>query len=129
MAYIPLGWRRLAAAADLTGYNAGQLTNAFTPQVINVTEPIFEIYKISIGTATPGQTFQPAPCSVLLNGQLYTATFPAGITEWDPTQPMQLRTGDEVDFCWGLASSVTPVPVVTCWLRYDPALRGLWGAA
>jgi hypothetical protein len=124
VSYVPVGYRTLAASADTTGLNAGNLTNAFTPQQLNVTVGIFEVYHIVIQSGTPGATFTPAPCTVYLDGHPYTFTFPAGGTEWDPAQPMEVRNGQEVDFCWGLASTATPVPVVTLYMRYDPALIG-----
>lgn len=127
MPYVPLGWRKLAAAADTTGLNAGNLSAAFTPAVLNVTRSFYEIYHIVIATVTPGQTFTPAPIHVFLDAQPYTFTFPAGGTEWDPAEPMLVRQGQEIDFLFGLASSVTPVPVVTLYLRYDPALPGNQG--
>lgn len=124
MSYIPLGFRTLPASADTTGLNPGNLTNSFSPQVLATTQQIIEVFHVVIATATPGQTFAPSPCTVYLNQHPYTFTYPAGGTEWDPQQPLEVRFGSQVDFCWGLASSATPVPVVTVWLRYDPLLPG-----
>jgi hypothetical protein len=33
-----------------------------------------------------------------------------------------MRQGDELFFFWQLASNVTPVPVVTCFFRYDTTI-------
>ncbi len=127
MTYVTLGGRKVAAAADTTGLNSGNLTAAFTPQLIGVNITYYEIYHIVLATAVAGKTFTPAPCHIFIEGLPYTFTFPNGGTEWDPAQPMLMRNGQEIDFCFGLASSVTPVPVVTIYMRYDPALPGLWG--
>ena len=124
MSYVPLGFRVLPASADQTGLNAGNLTNSFSPQVLAVTQQIIEVFHVVIAPAVAGTTFAPAPCTIYLDQHPYTFTYPAGGTEWDPVQPMEVRFGSQVDFCWGLAASATPVPVVTVWLRYDPLLPG-----
>lgn len=108
------------SAADTTGANKGNLTAAFTTNVLGTTPPVFEWFRAMVGTATPGQTFTPASCGIYLNiRKPVSATYPAGITEWDPSQPIPMRSGDELFFFWALASSVTPAPLVTCFFRFD----------
>ena len=124
MSYIPLGRRMLTASADQTGLNAGNFTNQFASTVLNVTVGIFEVYHAVVAAPTPSQSLIPAPCIIYLNQQPYSFTFPVGGSEWDPSEPMLCRNGDEIDFCWNLASTNTPAPVVTLYLRYDPALPG-----
>ena len=124
MSYFPLGWRKLTAAADQTGLNPGNFTNAFTPQALNATVGIFEVYHAVVAAPTPSQQLIPAPCIIYVNQQPYSFTFPVGGSEWDPSEPMLCRNGDEIDFCWQLSTTSTPAPVVTLYLRYDPALPG-----
>lgn len=121
----------VASAKDQTGANQNQLTAAFTTNILGTMPPVFEWYRAMVATATPGGTFTPASCGIYLNiRKPVSATYPAGITEWDPSQPILMRSGDELFFFWALASSVTPVPVVTCFFRFDtdnPANRGYRG--
>lgn len=125
MSYIPLGWRKLIAAADTTGLNAStNYTNAFNPQTLNINVAVCEVYHAVVSAGTPTSQLIPAPCIVYLNSMPYSFTFPISGSEWDPAEPMLIRPGDEVDFCWQLATSQTPAPVVTLYLRYDPALPG-----
>ena len=111
----------VASAADLTGANAGQLTAAFTTNVLGTMPPIYEWCRAMVATATPGGLFTPAPAGIYLNiRKPVSFTYPVGGSEWDPSQPVLMRSGDELFFFWQLASSVTPVPVVTCFFRFDP---------
>lgn len=132
-AYVPCAGSpvSVASAADTTGVNKGQLTAGFTTGVLGTMPPVYEWYRATIATATPGQLFTPAPCSIYLNlRKPVSFTYPAGGTEWDPSQPILMRSGDELFFFWQLASSVTPVPLVTCFFRYDldnPANRSFAG--
>lgn len=121
--YVLLPRVSKAATADTSGLNTGNLTNKFDPNDWGHQVSVFEVYHINIAAKTAGTTFTPAPCTVYLDRQAYSFTFPVGGTEWDPSQPMLCRQASELLFCWGLASSVTPVPVVTIWRRYDRALR------
>ena len=115
------------SAADQTGANKGNLTAAFTTNVLGTMPPVFEWYHAVIDTAT-GALFTPANCPVMLNiRKPATVTYPAGSTEWDPSQPILMRSGDELFFFWQLASNVTPVPRVTCYFRYDADLRANQG--
>ena len=113
----------LAASADKTGANTGNLTNAFTVSVLGIMPPVWEWYRATIAPKTPGSTFTPAPCTIAVDiARPVSFTYPVGGTEWDPSQPIQLRQGNELYFFWGLASTSTPVPVVTLFLRYDADL-------
>jgi hypothetical protein len=65
---------------------------------------------------------------ILYNGSRnFGFVFPFGGSEWWGRLPM--RSGDSLYFLWNLAASVTPVPVLNCYMQYDadlPANRGLW---
>ena len=119
MPYIDLGPRKVIASADQTGLNPGNLTCAFPNNILNVTEPFFEMYHIVVNSVPAG-----ANATIFRNSQQWGFTYPVSGSEWDPTQPMLLRPGDEVDFCWSVS---TGAPVVTIWLRFDPATKVLYG--
>lgn len=131
--YIPCAGSPISvlSAADKTGMNPGNLTAAFTQNVLGTMPPLFEWFRANIDTVTPGQTFTPAPCSIRIDMlRPVSSTYPVGVTEWDPAQPIPMRQGNELFFFWQLASNVTPAPLVTCWFRYDadiPANRN-WAA-
>ena len=114
----------LAATADTTGLNTGNLTNAFTVNVLGTMPPVWEWYRCVIAAPTAAQQFAGGTCNIYVDQHRpLTTTTPAfGGTEWDPSQPIQLRQGNELFFFWQLASSVTPVPYVTLFLRYDADL-------
>jgi len=59
VAYRTLGWRSAKGAADTTGFNRGNWTVQFTPQVINVSTqiPEFEVYKIILKGAAQTAAF------------------------------------------------------------------------
>lgn len=120
--YLPLGPRNTAAAADQTGLNPGNLTNAFTDQALGVTVPFFECYHIGVIGVPAG-----AVADIRVNTQHwgYTAPGVAGSaaagagTEVEYAAGMLLQPGDEVDFLWSAGAAATPIPQVTLWLRYD----------
>lgn len=122
--YLPCGGSpySVLAAADQTGQNTGNLTNAFGVGVLGNMPSVYEWHRATIATQTPGMTFQPAPCSIYAGGKLVSATYPVGLTEWDPVNPVLMHNGYELDFFWQIAAGVTPVPYVTVWLRYDVTL-------
>lgn len=120
--YLPLGSRTVTAAADTTGFNAGNLTSQFTQGAFNVDVPYFECYHIAITGVPAG-----AVADIRINGQRWGFTAPglagsaaAGAgTEVEYAAGMLLRPGDEVDFFWSAAAAATPEPAITLWLRYD----------
>lgn len=114
----------LAASADTTGVNPGNLTSAFTQNVLGTTPPIYEWHRGLVTGATPAQSIAVGPCFIYLNKlKPVSFTFPAAAgSEFDPSQPVQMRDGDELFFFWQIPSTSTPVPVVTIMLRYDADL-------
>jgi len=105
------------AGPDQTGRNPGNLTNALTSSFINIYVAVYECYHINLTNVPVG-----AAAIVMRNGRQYSYTVPFGGSEWDPSQPMGLFAGDEIDFLWNVASSTTPLPVVTAFFRYDADL-------
>lgn len=117
MSYIGLGPRFLIAASDTTGLNRGNYTNAFTPSVISSNVPYFEIYHMVVENVPVGNSAQ-----IVINGKSFGFTQPFTGSEWDPSQPISLNPGDEIDFLWNVANTVSQKPQVTIWLRYDPGI-------
>jgi hypothetical protein len=124
--YLPLGPRYLTAAADTTGLNAGNLTNAFTEAVLSIKLAYVEAYHISITGVPAGAVAQ-----IVWNTKTWGFTAPglagsaasgAGSEVDYPSGGLILAPGDEVDFLWSVSSSMTPKPTVTLWLRYDSTL-------
>lgn len=119
MPYLPLGSVTTPTAPDNTGLNPGNLTTAFTAAVLNARVAWFEVYHAVV-------TGVPAGGSAIVNvgAKQFSFTQPFGGSEWDPAQPLLLQTGQEVYFLWSLAATVTVLPAVTLWTRYDPTLTG-----
>jgi len=114
MPYIGLGSRRVVAAADQTRLNTGNLTSAFTPAVIDINVPYYELYKIMVQNVPIGFA-----ASVMINNKLFSYTMPVQGSEWDPSQPMLLNPTDELDLLWTIPTSNTTLPVCTAWFRFD----------
>ena len=115
--YRPLPQVQVTAAADTTGQNTGNWTNAFTanllPDINN-----YEIYRMTVRNAA----VLGAARITLRNNQFSSVTADvSGANEWDPSQPQPVNTGDEIYFFWNYAATGTP-PIATLWLRYDADL-------
>lgn len=118
MPYLPLTQATTTAAADQTGKNTGNLTNQFDTTVLPRVA-WYECYHIAIIDVPSG-----ASAAIYIGNKLWDFTYPIGGSAWDPSQPMLLQSGQEIYFLWTAAAAVTPQPVVTMWLRYDPTLPG-----
>jgi hypothetical protein len=119
VSYYPLTQVVTTAAADQTGKNAGNLTNAFTTAIMPNGVAWFECYHMVVTNVPPG-----AQAQILIGSKLWGFNYPLFGAEWDPCQPMLLQNGQEVYHLWTAADTVTPAPIVTMWLRYDPSLPG-----
>lgn len=117
--YLPIGPRAQTATADTTEQNPGKYTNHWQAPDLDVDIPFFEVHHIVIENANvlDSVTFK-------IGSNSYTVAVAGfgGVMEWDPVNPMLLRPGDEVYAFWTTASSVTPAPKVTLWLRFDSEL-------
>ena len=105
------------AGPDQTGRNTGNLTNSLTSSFIGVYIAVYECYHMVVSNVPVG-----AGAVILRNSRQYSYTQPFTGSEWDPSQPMGLFAGDEIDFLWNVVSTTTPLPVVTAFFRYDSSL-------
>jgi hypothetical protein len=105
------------AGPDQTGRNTGNLTNQLSSSFINITIAVFECYHMVVSNVPLG-----AAAVIMRNGRQYSFTQPFTGSEWDPSQPMGLFAGDEIDFLWSVVSSTRPLPIVTAFFRYDSSL-------
>jgi hypothetical protein len=119
MGYLALGPRTARSAKDTTGFNLGNLTTAFTTNIIAINVANFELYHAIITNVSPG-----AQATVQIGAAVYSSTSPQGGSEYDPAQPILLWPSQEIYFLWNLAAGTTPVPTITCYFRYDPSLPG-----
>jgi hypothetical protein len=104
------------AAPDQTGLNTGQLTNALTGSFIGMNVPQFECYHMTVRNVPGGGS-----ATINVNSDLYSFTYPNLGAEWDPSQPLFLRPGDEIDFLWNIAVG-GQAPIVTAYFRFDITL-------
>lgn len=117
--YMPLGARPATAVADTTDLNTGNWTATLTPDVINVTVPVFEMYHMYIQAPTLNAGEQ-SNARVRWNQYFWDATLVAQLNSWDPSQPMLLIPGDEISVLFNVPISSTPAPMITCYFRYEP---------
>lgn len=117
MAYIGLGSRRVVAAPDLTGLNPGNYTAAFTPAVLLINVPYFELFKMNVIQVPLGFS---ATC--VIDNKQFSFTLPQGGSEWDPAQPMLMVPSNELDLLWNIPVPNVTIPVVTAWFRFDASI-------
>lgn len=116
--YVPLGPRGpLTGKADNTGFNRGNWTVAFTPDVLNCNVPYFEVCHIVITGAT-GSTF-----SVYIDLHQWGAAQNGQINEWDPSVPITMMPGQTLYFYWSDPVTDNTPPTVQLWLRWDQDIR------
>jgi hypothetical protein len=110
---------RITATADTTGSNPGNLSSVFNPTNQGVRLSQFIIYHMVLESLTLG-------CSarIALNALTYGYFGPATGTgrEWFGT--LFMKSSDVLAFYWSLASNTTPLPILTCYIVYDPSLPG-----
>lgn len=115
--YIGLGRKKATAIKDNTGLNTGNWTNVFDHQALGANPPQFEIYHFAAINVPAVSTL-----TVFVGNDVFSSVLLAGNSEWDPSQALPLTPDDDVYLCWNIAASGT-APVVTAWLRYDPAIN------
>lgn len=114
MTYVTLGARGpVTGIKDVTGLNPGNWTVQFTPAILNVNIPQFEVYKMIVAGGV-NTTF-----TVYLDGKVWDVGIYGTLNSWDPVQPLIVRPGQEIDFAYSDAATDGTPPVITLWLRYD----------
>lgn len=107
-----LGFRRKAGTLLAANpFSPGGWAVQFTPEDIAVQESQFEIFHIAVqGPADAGCNLQ-----VWLDTIFYSATVRGDINDYDPNQPIPVRSGQTVSFYWD--TTVNPAPIVSIFLR------------
>jgi|ERR1700683_2117687 hypothetical protein len=114
MTLVTLGSRGpVTGAADTTTKNPGNWTIAFTPDIINVNVPQFEIYKMIVKGA------QSTTFSVYVDNFLWDVGVYGTLNSWDPVQPLIMRPGQGLYFAYSDPTSDGTPPVATIWVRYN----------
>jgi len=109
---------KITAAADTTGQNTGNLTIQFKPVTKGVWLSQFIIYHMVLENLTIG-----ASAKILLNANTYGYFGPATGTGREWFGALYMKSGDELDFLFTLASSAAQ-PALTAYIIYDPSLPG-----
>jgi len=114
-----LGTQDLSGSESVNPYFPGTGWNVvFSPGDLGVRETEFECYHIALDGPIG------ASAVVLINRKQWDYVSQAFANGWDPSQPMIIRFGQSVQFCWNRAFVAGPYnkttniqPVVTLWLR------------
>lgn len=119
MSLLPLGSTGpIAAAADTTGQNAGNLTTVIDPSVITARVGHFNVWHMVLENLTLG-----AQARIVLNAYTFGGFGPATGSNREWWGNILMRPGDVLYFFWTLASSAAK-PKLTVYLAYDPLLPG-----
>lgn len=111
--YVELGPRTVKGAADQTGNNSGNWTVVFDQSVLNTRMPYIEVYHVIIHGALGSKM------DWFVEQNIWESTVAADDNSWDPTQPLQLRAGQNMYMYWSDPVTDNTPPTATIWLRYD----------
>lgn len=90
---------------------AGGWAVEFTPEDIAIQEHGFEIYHIAV----QGPAIASCNLQMWLDSIFYSTTVRGDINDYDPNQPVYVRSGQSINFYWNTV--VTPAPFVTIFCR------------
>lgn len=91
-------------------FSAGGWGVEFTPEDIHIQEQ-YEIFHIAVqGPNQPSCNLQ-----LWLDTIFYSTTVRGDINDYDPNQPISVRSGQSVNFYWD--TTVNPAPMVTIFCR------------
>lgn len=124
MPYRTLGARAAKGASDTTGFNPGNWTVQFTPQIINVSTqiPEFEVYKIILKGAATSASFD-----LYIDTNLWDTNVYAAQNSWEPASGLLiLRAGQYLNFYYNSLATDGHQPQVTIWLRHEISLVQLF---
>lgn len=92
-------------------FSAGGWAVEFTPEDLSIQDRTFEIFHIAVqGPNQPSCNLQ-----LFLDTCFYSATVRGDINDYDPNQPIPVRSGQTVNFYWD--TTVNPPPVVSLFLQ------------
>lgn len=115
MTLVTLGSRGpVTGKADTTGLNPGNWTISFTTDILDVNVEQYQVYKMIVSTQATGTTF-----NVYVENKLWDVGIYGDLNSWDPQQPLIMRPGESLYFCYSDPVSDGTPPVSTIWLRYD----------
>jgi hypothetical protein len=118
MTSVTLGARGpVTGTPDNTALNPGNWTIAFTPDILQVNVPQFEVYKMVVKGA-PNTTF-----NVYVDSQQWDVGIYGTLNSWDPVQPLILRPGQTLYFMYSDPVTDDNPPVATVWVRYDTGIQ------
>ena len=117
--YVSLGSTQpIPAAPDTTGANTGNLTTIISQASADPFPMVgqSEIYHMVVRNVPPG-----GRAVIRLNqSRDFGFVYPNTGSEWWGI--IYMNPGTELDFFWSIAASVTPVPLLTVFWRYDISL-------
>lgn len=123
MPYIDLGSRVASGVSDPNNpIAAGNWTVAFPVNLLAVTVPQFEVYKMIVTGGAPRATF-----NVYRNNNVWDTSIYAVNNSWDPQQTLKLRFGDSLYFYYSDPATDGFMPTVTIWLQHEASLS-LYGS-
>lgn len=117
MSSVPLGYRPVKAKADTAGLNAGNYTATFTPDVLGIQNPVFEMYHLYL--TAPVLAGGSTQVDIALNGGYWDTTLIGQRNSWDAQNPLLMTPGDTLFVYFNVPSTNTTVPTVTAWFRYQ----------
>lgn len=106
----------LTAIPDTTTRNPGNWTLTANPQDLNVKVALAEVYQITVDGPV-GFGFD-----LYRNTRKWNSVLQGWQNNYDPQQPLFIRQGDTLFFFWRAATTVTPAPTATIWIKYDADL-------
>ena len=107
-----LGFRsKTGAVSQDNPFLAGGWAVSFTPEDLAIQDRTFEIFHIAVqGPNDPACNLQ-----LYLDTVFYSATVRGDINDYDPNQPIPVRSGQTINFYWDTATN--PAPVVSVFLQ------------
>jgi hypothetical protein len=107
-----LGFRSKEGALSAANpFSAGGWAVAFTPEDLAIQDRTFEVFHIAVqGPAQPSCNLQ-----VYLDTIFYSATVRGDVNDYDPNQPIPVRSGQTINFYWD--TTATPAPIVSIFLQ------------
>jgi hypothetical protein len=83
-------------------------TVSFTPGVLNIPLPSFEVYHMAI-RGPSGSQFQ-----IYLDTTFYSNVVRGDVNDWDPSQPMHVGSGRTIYFYWNTGTGSAPTATIYC---------------